>query len=78
MSAAVLLAVHEPTTHTFLERHLTDDGFAVVKAEAPDDERVTVTFAPNRARDVPLYVAGLPIFSKAYYATRTFVSFHQA
>ena len=26
----------------------------------------------NRARDVPLYVASLPIFSKAYYATRPF------
>jgi len=43
-----------------------------VKAEAPDDATVTVVFAPNRARDVPLYVAGLPIFSKAYYATRPF------
>ena len=28
--------------------------------------------AETRARDVPLYVAGLPIFSKAYYATRPF------
>ena len=44
----------------------------MVKAEAPDDATVTVTFAPKRARDVPLYVAGLPIFSKAYYATRPF------
>ena len=43
-----------------------------VKAEAPDDATVVVTFAPNRARDLPLYVAGLPIFSKAYYATRPF------
>ena len=33
---------------------------------------VAVTFAPKRARDVPLYVAGLPIFSKAYYANRPF------
>ncbi len=44
----------------------------MVKAEALDDATVAVTFAPNRARDVPLYVAGLPIFSKAYYATRPF------
>jgi len=43
-----------------------------VKAEAPDDATVVVTFAPKRARDVPLYVAGLPIFSKAYYANRSF------
>ena len=44
----------------------------MVRAEAPDDATVVVTFAPKRARDVPLYVAGLPIFSKAYYANRSF------
>jgi microcin C transport system substrate-binding protein len=44
----------------------------MIKAEAPDDATVIVTFAAKRARDVPLYVAGLPIFSKAYYATRPF------
>jgi len=44
----------------------------MVKAEAPDDATVIVTFAPKRARDVPLYVVGLPIFSKAFYATRAF------
>jgi microcin C transport system substrate-binding protein len=44
----------------------------MLKAEAPDDATVVVTFAENRARDVPLYVAGLPIFSKAYYTTRPF------
>ena len=44
----------------------------MVKAEALDDATVAVMFAPNRARDVPLYVASLPIFSKAYYATRPF------
>jgi microcin C transport system substrate-binding protein len=44
----------------------------MVKAEAADDATVTVTFAPKRARDVPLYVAGMPIFSGAYYATRPF------
>jgi microcin C transport system substrate-binding protein len=44
----------------------------MVKAEAPDDATLIVTFAEKRARDVPLYVAGLPIFSQAYYATRPF------
>jgi microcin C transport system substrate-binding protein len=44
----------------------------MVKAEAPDGATVVVTFAPKRARDVPLYVASLPIFSKSYYATRPF------
>ena len=41
-------------------------------AKADDDARVTATFAPKRARDVPLFVAGLPIFSRAYYATKPF------
>jgi len=31
-----------------------------------------VRFAEKRARDVPLFVAGLPIFSRAYYAERPF------
>jgi microcin C transport system substrate-binding protein len=44
----------------------------MVKAEAVDDATLIVTFAEKRARDVPLYVASLPIFSKAYYATRAF------
>jgi len=44
----------------------------MVKAEAEDDATLIVTFAEKRARDVPLYVSGLPIFSKAYYATRPF------
>ncbi|MBC9879308.1 ABC transporter substrate-binding protein [Bradyrhizobium sp. INPA01-394B] len=41
-------------------------------AEALDDATVVVTFAEKRARDVPLYVASLPIFSRAYYAGRAF------
>src|SRR5262249_47991711 len=44
----------------------------MVKAEALDDATLVVTFAPKHARDVPLYVVGLPIFSKAYYAARAF------
>jgi microcin C transport system substrate-binding protein len=41
-------------------------------AKADDDARVTVSFAPKRGRDVPLLVAGLPIFSRAYYTSRPF------
>jgi microcin C transport system substrate-binding protein len=41
-------------------------------AKADDDASVTVTFAPKRARDVPLFAAGLPIFSRAYYAQKPF------
>jgi len=44
----------------------------MVQAEAIDEAAVVVTFAAKRGRDVPLYVATLPIFSRAYYATRTF------
>ncbi len=41
-------------------------------ATADDDAVVTARFKPKRARDVPLFVAGLPIFSRAYYAARPF------
>jgi microcin C transport system substrate-binding protein len=41
-------------------------------AEAPDDRTVVVRFAEKRGRDVPLFVAGLPILSKAYYAKHEF------
>src|SRR5438445_2461954 len=43
-----------------------------VGAEAPDDATVVVQFAAHRARDVPLFVAALPIFSRSYYAARRF------
>jgi microcin C transport system substrate-binding protein len=43
-----------------------------VGAEAADENTVVVHFTEKRARDVPLFVAGLPIFSRAYYATRPF------
>jgi microcin C transport system substrate-binding protein len=45
----------------------------VVSAEAESDEILTVRFAENRARDLPLFVAGqVPIFSRAYYEHRKF------
>src|SRR5215510_12437978 len=36
-----------------------------VGAEASDDTSVALRFAPHRARDVPLFAASLPIFSRA-------------
>ena len=54
--------------HPLISQSLRD--FAGAKAD--DDASVTVSFAPKRARDVPLFVAGLPIFSRAYYATKPF------
>jgi microcin C transport system substrate-binding protein len=44
----------------------------LVGAEATDDATVVVRFAPRRARDVPLFTASLPIFSRSYYSQRPF------
>src|SRR5437667_3712071 len=41
-------------------------------AMAEDDLTVVLGFAPKRGRDVPLFVAVLPIFSKAYYSVKNF------
>ena len=41
-------------------------------AEAADERTVVVRFAENRGRDVPLFVATLPIFSRAYYSKKNF------
>jgi microcin C transport system substrate-binding protein len=43
-----------------------------VGAEATDDATVVSHFAPKRGRDVPLFVAALPIFSRSYYSKRPF------
>jgi microcin C transport system substrate-binding protein len=44
----------------------------LTSAEAVDDLTLVVRFAKGRGRDVPLFVAGLPIFSRAYYDKREF------
>jgi microcin C transport system substrate-binding protein len=44
----------------------------MIGAEAADDASVVVRFAPKRGRDVPLFVAQLPIFSRAYYTAKSF------
>ena len=44
----------------------------VVKAEALDPATVRYAFQGELVRDLPLTVAQLPIFSKAYYSTRPF------
>jgi microcin C transport system substrate-binding protein len=41
-------------------------------AEAEDDGTLVARFIANRARDVPLYLAELPIFSRAYYTAHSF------
>jgi microcin C transport system substrate-binding protein len=66
--AAFSLTTLKTKGHPLILQQLRD----MVKAEAANEATLVVTFAEKRARDVPLYVAGLPIFSKAYYATRPF------
>lgn len=44
----------------------------MIGAEADGDGTVVVRFAAKRGRDVPLFAAGLPIFSRAYYANQPF------
>jgi microcin C transport system substrate-binding protein len=41
-------------------------------ASAEEDDVVRVDFAAERARDLPLYVASLPIFCQAYWSGRDF------
>ena len=41
-------------------------------AEAPDDLTVIARFKEKRGRDVPLFVASMPIFSRVYYGKRPF------
>jgi microcin C transport system substrate-binding protein len=66
--AAFSLTTLKAKGHPLIVAQMRD----MAKAEAPDDATLIVTFAEKRARDVPLYVASLPIFSSAYYATRPF------
>ncbi len=59
---------------------LKDNGHPIIQAlmrdvdgaEATDDRTLVVRFKAKRGRDVPLFVAGLPIFSRAYYGKRPF------
>jgi len=44
----------------------------MVSVEAPDSATVVVRLAPGFARDMPLFLAGLPIFSRQYYSARPF------
>src|SRR3979490_3334965 len=66
--AAYSLTALKTKGHPLIVAQMRD----MVKADALDDATLIVVFAEKRARDVPLYIAGLPIFSKAYYATRPF------
>lgn len=54
--------------HPIIAQNLRD----MEDAEAEGEEVLAVRFAPKRARDVPLFAASLPIFSKAYYSVKSF------
>jgi microcin C transport system substrate-binding protein len=66
--AAFSLNILKTNGHPLITQQIRD----MVKAEAADDATLVVTFAAKRGRDVPLFVAGLPIFSQSYYATHPF------
>jgi microcin C transport system substrate-binding protein len=65
---AFSLMILKAKGHPLISQSLRD----MQNAAADDDTVVTVTFAPKRARDLPLFVAGLPIFSRAYYSEKPF------
>jgi microcin C transport system substrate-binding protein len=65
---AFSLKVLKEKGHPIAQQLLRD----FVGAEAPDDATVVVRFAAHRARDVPLFAASLPIFSRSYYSKRSF------
>jgi microcin C transport system substrate-binding protein len=46
--------------------------WAMDSVEAVADHEVVVRFLPERARDLPQFIASLPIVSSAYYAERDF------
>ena len=65
---AFSLKILKEKGHPIAQQMLRD----FLDAEALDDGSVVVRFKPKRARDVPLFVASLPIFSRTYYANRPF------
>ncbi|OJU24708.1 MAG: hypothetical protein BGN91_05490 [Nitrobacter sp. 62-13] len=66
--AAFSLTILKAKGHPLITQQMRD----MVSAEASDDATLVVTFAAKRGRDVPPFVAGLPIFSKVYYTAHPF------
>lgn len=66
--AAFSLTILKTKGHPLITQQMRD----MVKAEAPDDATLVVTFAAKRGRDVPPFVVALPIFSQAYYTAHPF------
>ena len=66
--AAFSIALLKQKGHPIITQFMRD----FISAEATDDVTLVVRFKEKRGRDLPLFVAGLPIFSKAYYSKRPF------
>jgi len=66
--AAFSLATLKDKGHPIIRQLMRD----VEGAEAEGDQTLVVRFTPKRGREIPLFVAGLPIFSRAYYSKRNF------
>jgi microcin C transport system substrate-binding protein len=54
--------------HPIIQQRLRE----MASVEAADDLTLVVRFVEKRARDTPLFVASLPIFSRAYYTAHNF------
>jgi microcin C transport system substrate-binding protein len=54
--------------HPIIQQRLRE----MAGVEAADDLTLVVRFVEKRARDTPLFVASLPIFSRAYYTAHNF------
>jgi microcin C transport system substrate-binding protein len=66
--AAYSITVLKQKGHPIITQFMRD----FISAEAADDLTLIVRFKEKRGRDLPLFVAALPIFSKAYYSKRPF------
>jgi microcin C transport system substrate-binding protein len=65
---AFSLTVLKEKGHPIVRQLLHD----LTGVQAPDNGTVVVSFAPSRARDLPLFLSWLPIFSRTYYGERPF------
>jgi microcin C transport system substrate-binding protein len=68
LDAAWSFATLKDKGHPIIRQLMRD----VEEVKAEDDATLLVRFASKRGREIPLFVAGLPIFSRAYYSTRNF------
>ncbi len=66
--AAFSLNILKEKGHPIIRQLLHD----MERAEAENEGTLKVTFSEQHGRETPLFAAGLPIFSKAYYGKKNF------